>query len=77
MDTFTDLTLVVAFVTALVTLLERTHRRSLTRVDGLSRPPLGRGADSDRDLVRTLQEIEAVRERDGVATSPRDDHRSA
>ncbi len=77
MEPFIDVTLVVAFVTGLVTMLERSHRRSLTRLDGFSRPPLGRAGEGDRDLVRTLQEIEAVRERDSVATQRGDEHRSA
>ena len=51
---------VAALVGTVVGLLERTHRRT----GGFSRAPFGADLESDRDIVRTLDELRATRGRD-------------
>lgn len=62
METFTGVALFIAFVLWLAVAVERTHRRS--RFGEPGRLPFGVDHEGDRDIVRTLQEIESVRERD-------------
>ncbi len=62
METFTGAALFIAFVFWLAATVERTHRRS--RFEEPGRLPFGVDHEGDRDIVRTLQEIETVRERD-------------
>ncbi|WP_295702758.1 hypothetical protein [Lapillicoccus sp.] len=62
METFTGAALFIAFVFWLAATVERTHRRS--RFEEPDRLPFGVDHEGDRDIVRTLQELETVRERD-------------
>jgi hypothetical protein len=59
MDTLLPLLFSIAAVAGLWSLLERTHRRT----EHLSRTPFGADLEGDRDITRTLAEIEAVRAR--------------
>ena len=68
METFTGAALFIAFVFWLAVMVERTHRRS--RFEEPGRLPFGVDHAGDRDVVRTLQEIETVRERDETAPPP-------
>ncbi len=67
MDTFLAILLLLAVVAVLGALLERTHRRT----EHLSRTPFGADLEGDRDITRTLAEIDAVRARQGRAPSRR------
>lgn len=49
--------ILAAFVAGLIALLERTHRRTA----GFSRTPFGADLESDRDILRTLAELDAAR----------------
>ncbi|MEO9153447.1 MAG: hypothetical protein ABI243_13685 [Lapillicoccus sp.] len=71
METVTGAVLFIAFLLWLAVVVERTHRRS--RFDGPDRLPFGVDHEGDRDVVRTLQEIESVRERDDSAPHGRTD----
>lgn len=60
--------LVLAVLVLPVLLLERTHRRT----DRLSRMPFGLDLAADRDIARTVAEIDAIRTgRPGPGTCPR------
>ncbi len=59
MDTFIVLVVSGAGIVGLWLLLERTHRRT----EHLSRTPFGTDLEGDRDISRTLAEIDAVRSR--------------
>lgn len=50
----------------LVVLMERSHRRTAR----LSRTPFGADLEGDRDIARTLAEIEAVRARTAAEKPP-------
>ena len=67
MNTFLPLLLTAAATGGLWLLLERTHRRT----EHLSRTPFGADLEGDRDITRTLAEIDAVRARQGRAPSRR------
>ena len=68
MDTFTGVALFINFVLWLAITVERTHRRS--RFDEPGRLPFGVNHEGDRDITRTLQELETVRERDDPPSAP-------
>lgn len=65
MDTVIVMLFLVGFVAWIGVTLEHTHR--LTR--GLSRMPFGVDLEADRDIIRTLAEIEAVRSRSPGGTA--------
>lgn len=66
MDTFLTIAFSVAVIAWLVLTLERTHRRT----GPLSRTPFGADLESDRDIARTLAEIDAVRARQEDRPAP-------
>jgi len=68
MNTFLPLLLTAAATGGLWLLLERTHRRT----EHLSRTPFGADLEGDRDIARTLAEVEAVRARQRAARSRRE-----
>ncbi len=59
MDTVIALLLGTGFVTWLGITLERTHRRT----SGLGRAPFGADLEGDRDILRTLADLDAARAR--------------
>ncbi len=59
MDTFIVIVVSGAGIVALWLMLERTHRRT----EHLSRTPFRADLEGDRDISRTLAEIDAVRSR--------------
>jgi len=66
MDTAIVMLFLVGFVAWIGVTLEHTHRRTRR----LSRMPFGVDLEGDRDIVRTLAEIEAVRSRAVGHTTP-------
>ncbi len=62
MDTLLILTVSVTAVWWLWRTMQRTHRRS----QRLSRLPWGLDTEGDRDIARTLAEIDAIRSREEV-----------
>ena len=65
MDTVIVMLFLVGFIAWIGVTLEHTHRRTL----GLSRMPFGVDLGADRDIIRTLAEIEAVRSRSQGGTA--------
>lgn len=67
-----DIPLVIGVISSLgltallVVLMERSHRRTAR----LSRTPFGADLEGDRDIARTLAEIEAVRARTSAEKPP-------
>ena len=59
MDTVITILLGTGFVTWLAITLERTHRRTA----GLGRAPFGADLEGDRDILRTLADLDAARAR--------------
>ncbi len=59
MDTFITILLGTGSVTWLALTLERTHRRTA----GLGRAPFGADLEGDRDIARTLADLDAARAR--------------
>jgi len=59
MDSILPLILSMVLVVGLWARLERTHRRT----QHLSRTPFGADLEGDRDIARTLAEVDAVRAR--------------
>ncbi len=63
LSTASVLAIVVALVGSVFGLLERTNRRTA----GFGRAPFGADLENDRDIVRTLEEIQAARSREDPA----------